>query len=50
MLGINRDITEHKLYIHPWYKPVRQHKRSIRIDRQRAVRVEVEKLLKANFI
>jgi hypothetical protein len=50
ILDINRQIIEHKLYIKPGYKPVRQQKRSVRIERQRAIRAEVEKLLKTGFI
>ena len=48
--GIDPKIIEHSLGIHPDYKPVRQKKRSFAPDRQRAIAVEVSKLLQAGFI
>jgi hypothetical protein len=50
MPRIPREITEHKLHIIPNIKPIRQKKRNMGPERQKVVQLEVEKLLKANFI
>lgn len=50
MLGILRHIAEHKLYIKPRAKPVRQKKHNMGQERQLAVKREVKKLLEAGVI
>jgi hypothetical protein len=44
MHDINRQIVEHKLYIKLGYKPVREWKRSVRIERQWVVQVKSGKI------
>jgi hypothetical protein len=48
--GIPREISEHKLYIIQNAKLLRQKKKNMGFERQKVVRLEVAKLLKADFI
>ena len=50
MLGIHPSIICHKLAICPQAKLVSQKKRKMKVERRRAVKEEVDKLFKANFI
>jgi len=50
MLGIPREVIEHKLKIYPDAKPVRQKPRQQSISRQDFIHEEVRKLLQAGFI
>ena len=50
MLGIPREVIEHRLKIHPDAKLVRQKPRKQSIERQNFIREEVRKLLQAGFI
>ena len=50
MQGINPNIIYHKLVICPQAKPVSQKKMKIKKERRKAIREEMDKLLKANFI
>ncbi|XP_050207584.1 uncharacterized protein LOC126657006 [Mercurialis annua] len=48
--GVDPAIISHKLNVDPKHKPVKQKKRAFVIDRQIAIRSEVDKLLAAGFI
>ncbi|XP_077222190.1 uncharacterized protein LOC143856034 [Tasmannia lanceolata] len=50
MPGIDPKVSVHKLSIDPTCKPVKQKRRHFAPKRQHAIREEVEKLLKADFI
>ena len=50
MPGIPRTIAEHKLHLRPNAQPVRQKKRNMGVERQKVVRLEVDKLTEAGFI
>ncbi len=50
MEGINLDVMVHKLSVFPESKPIRQKKRLMVVERQLAVKEQVEKLLEAKFI
>ena len=50
LLGIHPSVICHKLAICPQVKPVSQKKRKMGEERRKAVREEVDKLLKAQFI
>ena len=50
MPGIDPSIVEHKIRTYPDAKPVRQNLRPVNPRKATAVKVEVEKLLKASFI
>ena len=50
MSGIDPSIICHKLAICPLPKPVSQKKRRMREEQRKAVKEEVDKLLKAHFI
>jgi hypothetical protein len=47
MLGIPREVIEHKLVIDPLYKPVKQKERRYTLERCETIRQEVNKLLEA---
>jgi hypothetical protein len=48
--GVSRDIIEHSLHINPKMKPRKQRQRKMSEDRILAMKVEVQRLLDANFI
>lgn len=50
MPGIPTNIIIHKLSVDPHYPPVKQKKRSFALERQRAIKEKVDKLIKAGFI
>jgi hypothetical protein len=50
MPGIPREVIEHKLRIDLAFKPIKQKERRYTPDRREAIRLEVNKLLKAGFI
>ena len=50
MGGINPVVITHKLNISPFFKPVKQKRRSFAPERQKAIDEEVNKLLKAKAI
>jgi hypothetical protein len=50
MLGIPRELIEHKLGIDPSYKPIKQKERRYTPYRCETISQEVNKLLKVGFI
>ena len=50
MPGVDPQVICHRLAADPKYKPVRQKKRTFAYEKAIAIKAEVEKLLKANFI
>jgi hypothetical protein len=50
MLGISREVIEHKLGIDPAFKPINQKERRYILERRKTIRLEVNKLLEAKFI
>jgi hypothetical protein len=50
MPGIFREVIEHKLEIDPAFKPIKQKERTYTPERHKTIRVEVNKLLEAEFI
>ena len=50
MLGIEPKLITHKLNVDPNRKTVKQKKRSFALERQEAIKQEVEKLLEDGFI
>jgi hypothetical protein len=50
MLGIPREVIEHKLHIDPVFKPIKQKERRYTPERREAIWLEVNKLLEAGFI
>jgi hypothetical protein len=50
MLGIHPKIVEHEIKTYPNAKPVRQKLRPVNPKKATAIKIEVEKLLKASFI
>jgi hypothetical protein len=50
MPGINPKIVEHEITTYPDAKPVRQKLRRVNPKKAAAIKIEVEKLLKAGFI
>jgi hypothetical protein len=50
MIGIPKKVIEHKLDIHPSYKPIKQKKRRYTPKRCETIRQEVNKLLEVGFI
>ncbi|KAL0404309.1 UNVERIFIED_CONTAM: Transposon Ty3-G Gag-Pol polyprotein [Sesamum radiatum] len=50
MCGINPEIMVHRLSVDPSMRPVNQKKRVFGSERTRAIKEEVEKLLKINYI
>ena len=50
MPGIPRDIAEHRLYVDPTVRPIKQKRRPLGAERNKVVKDEVAKLLKAGFI
>jgi hypothetical protein len=50
MPGIHRKVIEHKLDIDPAFKPIKQKERRYTPERREIIRLEVNKLLEAEFI
>ena len=50
MPGIDPSIVEHEIPTYPGAKPIRQCLRPVHPRKDAAIKVEVEKLLKAGFI
>jgi hypothetical protein len=50
MTGVPRELAEHALQIIPGSKPVRQAIRRFGDEKQRAIEMEISKLLKAGFV
>jgi hypothetical protein len=50
MLGLSRELVEHKLPIKPGFRPHKQHARSFNSKLYGHIKEEVERLLKAKFI
>ncbi|KAK4397959.1 Transposon Ty3-G Gag-Pol polyprotein [Sesamum angolense] len=48
--GISPDVITHRLSENPNAKPVKQKKRMFRVERNQAIKEEVDKLLKAKYI
>ena len=50
MQGVDPKIMMHRLGIHPGLRPVKQKKQSFASERAKAIEVEVEKLMSAQYI
>ena len=50
MPGINPSVITHRLNISPSFKPMRQKKRVFALERDNAIKDEVQKLIAAKFI
>jgi hypothetical protein len=50
MLGIPREVIEHKLGIDAAFKPIKQKERRYTLERRETIRIKVNKLLEAGFI
>lgn len=50
MQGIDPAIIVHRLNVDSQYKPVKQNRRSFNTEHYKAIKTEVDKLLKADFI
>ncbi|XP_077226309.1 uncharacterized protein LOC143859514 [Tasmannia lanceolata] len=50
MPGIKPEVSSHRLGVDPTCRPVKQKKRHFALERQMAIREEVERLLRADFI
>ena len=50
MLGVPRELVEHKLDLNPSSKPVKQHLRRFSPDKKATIKKEITKLLVARFI
>jgi hypothetical protein len=50
MPEIPREVIEHKLGIDPAFKPIKHKERRYTLERCKAIRLEVNKLLEAGFI
>ena len=50
MLGIDPSVITHRLNVHPSSKPVRQKKRVFALERDNAIKEELQKLTTAQFI
>jgi hypothetical protein len=50
MPEIPREVIEHKLGIDPTFKPIKHKERRYTLERCKAIRLEVNKLLEAGFI
>ncbi|XP_043714488.1 uncharacterized protein LOC122662846 [Telopea speciosissima] len=50
MPGISRHITEHRLHVDPSQKLIQQKRRNYTLDRQAAIKEELEKLQRSGFI
>ncbi|XP_077230952.1 uncharacterized protein LOC143864018 [Tasmannia lanceolata] len=50
MPGINLEVSTQRLGVDPTYRPVKQKRRHFALERRQAIKEEVERLLKADFI
>jgi hypothetical protein len=50
MLGIPREVIEHKLVIDPTFNPIKQKEKRYTPERRETIWVEVNKLLEVGFI
>jgi hypothetical protein len=50
LIGVSREIIEHKLQVNPNAKPKKQELRKMSEEKIEAVKVEVQRLLDAGFI
>jgi hypothetical protein len=50
MLGISREVIEHKLGIDLVFKPIKKKEKRYRPKRHETIRIEVNKLLEVGFI
>ena len=50
MPGIDPQLITHKLNVDPTMKTIKKNKRSFALERQEAIKQEVEKLLEVGFI
>jgi hypothetical protein len=50
MPGVPRELAEHKLYVDPKVRPVRQSLHPFNLQRHRTIGEEVNRLLAAGFI
>jgi hypothetical protein len=50
MLGVPRELSEHKLKVYPPAKPIRQKLRRFTPDKREAIRAELARLVTAGFI
>ncbi|KAL0404132.1 UNVERIFIED_CONTAM: hypothetical protein Sradi_2054000 [Sesamum radiatum] len=49
-IGINPDVSVHRLYVDPTNRPTKQKKRSFGSERYRIIKQEVSKLLEAGYV
>ena len=50
MLGVPRELAEHRLRVDPKEKPVKEHLRRSAVEKRKAIGEEVVRLLAAEFI
>jgi hypothetical protein len=50
MLGVPRELVEHKLKVYPQVRPIRQKLHRFTSDKREAIRVELARLVSARFI
>ena len=50
MTGISKDITTHKLGVHPSFRSIHQKRRKFTPERNQIIQEEVERLLKSDMI
>jgi hypothetical protein len=50
LIGVNREVIEHKLHVHPNLKPKKKKLRKVSEEKGEAGKVEVQRLLDAGFI
>jgi hypothetical protein len=50
MLGVPRELVEHKLKVYPQARPIRQKLRRFTPDKREAIRAELARLVAAGFI
>jgi hypothetical protein len=50
MPGVSREMSEHKLKVYPLARPIRQKLRRFTPDKREAIRVELARLVSAEFI
>jgi hypothetical protein len=50
MLGVPRELAEHKLKVYPQARPIQQKLRRFMLDKREAIRAELARLVAAGFI
>lgn len=50
MPGIDSEVMVHRLNVYPSFRPIKQKRRTFNLERYKAIKTKVEKLLKADFI